>query len=33
MRAEFFIQDMIDMVNEVQLEILRSSRDLDNRGV
>ena len=33
MRVEFFIQDMIDMVNEVQLEILRSSRNLDNSGL
>ena len=33
MRVDFFIQDMIDMVNDVQLEILRSSRDLDNKGV
>ena len=33
MKAEYFIQDMIDMVNEVQIELLASASDLDNRRI
>ena len=33
MKAEYFIQDLIDMVNEVQIELLVRGRDLDNRDI
>jgi len=29
MKAEYFIQDMIDMVKEVQIDLLVRARDLD----
>lgn len=31
MRVSFFIQDMIDMVSEVQMDVLAYSSNLDNR--
>ncbi len=31
MRVSFFIQDMIDMVKEVQMDVLAYSSNLDNR--
>jgi len=30
MRVGYFIQEMIEMVNEVQIELLAEARDLDN---
>lgn len=31
MRVDFFIQDMIDMVREVQMDVLVHGSNLDNR--
>ena len=33
MRVDFFIQDMIDMVREVQMEVLVQGSDLDNKRI
>ena len=33
MKAEYFIQDMIDMVREVQIELLVKARNLDNNDI
>ncbi len=33
MKAEYFIQDMIDMVREVQIELLYKACNLDNEGI
>lgn len=33
MKAEYFIQDMIDMVREVQIELLVQARNLDNNDI
>ena len=32
MKVEYFIQDMIDMVREVQIELLVEACNLDNEG-
>ena len=33
MKAEYFIQDMIDMVREVQIDLLVGACDLDNEAI
>ena len=33
MKAEYFIQDMIDMVREVQIDLLVKGCNLDNEGI
>lgn len=33
MKVEYFIQDMIDMVREVQMDLLYTACDLDNDGI
>ena len=33
MRVGYFIQEMIEMVNDVQIELLAKARDLDNEDL
>ena len=33
MKAEYFIQDMIEMLTEVQIELLVKGRNLDNEDI
>lgn len=33
MRAGYFIQEMIEMINEVQMNVIVKSRNLDNGDV
>lgn len=33
MKAEYFIQDMIDMIKEVQISLFVKVRDLDNDDI
>jgi hypothetical protein len=33
MRVSYFIQEMIEMINEVQMKVSASSTDLDNKRI
>ena len=33
MRVSYFIQEMIEMINEVQMKVSVSSTDLDNKRI
>ncbi len=33
MRVSYFLQEMIEMVNEVQRDIYAEARNLDNKGI
>ncbi len=33
MRVSYFLQEMIEMINEVQMEVYSEARNLDNKGI